>query len=439
MTEHTFSVTQMRDAIKQVMDGGHSVFSPSGSKMWLGCAGSLIPNIFAPDDSGVDAAYGTVGHMVGETWLRSGVKPKHLIGTRHFVQAGEWGYLITVDEVMMDYVKRYVDWCKNLPGDHYVETRVDFSQLTPIPNQGGTADHAACTFQRMVITDLKMGKGVRVYAKENSQALLYALGFFYEWDWLYDFQEFVIRIAQPRLDVFEEWTVDRAYLLAFAEYVKVRAAAAWVQNAPRTPSAESCQWCRVQGTCAAKAKVVFDMTEGVFPDVTAEVTAEEMTEFRSVLDVKGAPDAPNAATLTTLELEKLYAWRGTVERFFKKVSEELETRARNGVPLKMQKLVEGRSFRAWRDKNGAVRKLVALGLKQSDLVTEEVASPAKVEDMLRAAGYKTKDLPDVLESLVFRPPGKATLAPIADRRPAITDKTESVFGDTTLTLEIEEI
>jgi hypothetical protein len=429
MTEHTFSVAEMRAAIQRVMDGGHSVFSPSGSKMWLGCAGSLIPNLFAPDDSGRDAAYGTVGHMVGEEWLKTGMRPKYLLGRREFVQAGEWGYLIDIDETMFEYVKRYVDWCKNLPGDHYVETRVDFSRLTPIPNQGGTADHAACTYQRMVITDLKMGKGVRVYAKENSQALLYALGFFYEWDWLYDFQEFVIRIAQPRLDVFEEWVVDRKYLLSFAEYVKERAAAAWVQNAPRTPSAEACQWCRVQSTCAAKAKVLIDLTGGAFDDLAPEVTQEEIDGFREALAEDLVPSPVDPAKLTTLELERLYGWRGTVERFFKKVGEELEQRARDGVKLKLHKTVEGRSFRTFRDKNKAVEKLVALGLDRDDIVTEEVASPARVEELLMAEGYKKKDIPELLDGLIFKPPGKATLASIKDSRPALNVKYDDAFSE----------
>lgn len=432
MTEHTFSVAEMRAAIQRVMDGGHSVFSPSGSPMWLGCSGSLIPNLFAQDDSGEDAAYGTVGHMVGELWLKTGMRPSHLVGTKQFVQAGEWGYLIEIDDAMLAHVKMYVDWCKNLPGSHFTETRVDFSQLTPIPNQGGTADHAACTWQRMVITDLKMGKGVRVYAKENSQALLYALGFFYAWDWLYDFQEIVVRIAQPRLDIYDEWTVDRAYLLKFAEYVRERAAAAWVQNAPRTPSAKACQWCRVQATCAAKAKAVIDLSEGVFPDLDdMTVTADQMSDFRDSLVDQEAPNVASIATLTTYEMEKLLEWRGTVERFFKKVAEELEQRARNGVPLKLHKTVEGRSFRVFRNKQDTVKRLVALGLKREKLLVEELASPAKVEELLKAEGYKVREIDELLEPLVFKPPGKATLAPMKDSRPALGDKTDGVFGDLT--------
>jgi len=432
VADHVVKLDGIKAAMRAVEENGHSVFSPSGSKMWLNCAGSLIPNLLAPDDAGEDAAYGTVGHMVGETWLRERRRPTHLLGRTWWVDGEGFGFFITVDEVMVDYVKRYVDWCKNLPGDHFVETRVDISQLTPIPNQKGTADHCACMPGRLVITDLKMGKGVRVYAKGNTQALLYALGFFFEWDWFYDFQEIVIRIAQPRLDVFEEWTVSREYLLEFAEYVKVRAAAAWMQNAPRTPSEEACQWCKVQATCAAKAKLLCDMTEGIFPDTTRETTVEEMADFRSTLVEKESLDVVRATTLTTLELEKLYSWRGSVERFFKKVGEELEERAKAGHPLKLQKFVAGRSFRSWRDRKRAVDALLSLGLKRQDILVEEMASPAQVEDLLVKAKHKRADIPKLLNGLIFSTPGKATLASINDPRPSIVDITEDVFGDTTL-------
>lgn len=420
----------MRAAIKAVTDGGHSVFSPSGSKMWLGCAGSLIPNLFAPDDSGEDAAYGTVGHMVAETWLKSRKKPLHLLGTKHWIEAGDWGFHILVDEVMMDHVHRYVSWCEMLPGSHYVETRVDFSQLTPIPNQGGTADHCACTYQRMVITDLKMGKGIHVYAKENSQALLYALGFFYEWDWLYDFQEIEIRIAQPRRDNMDVWIVSREYLLAFAEYVKKRAHAAWQQNAPRTPSEDACQWCRVVATCAAHAKVLIDASGGAFDDIGDTVGAHAMREFREkMMAADDTLDTVDAATLTTEELDKLYAWRGGVERFWKKVCAELSRRAADGAKLKRWKLVEGRTHRVFRDEKAAAERLIELGCKKSDVMKTAVPSPAQAEELLRKAGYKSKELPDLMKGMTFSPPGKPSLASVKDKRQSLEDVSADAFSD----------
>lgn len=399
--------------------------------MWLNCAGSLIPNLFAPDDSGEDAAYGTVGHMVGETWLKAGEKPVHLLGTKHWVEAGDWGFHIEVDEEMMHHVERYVNWVRFLPGEHYVETRVDFSVLTPIPNQGGTADHVACMPRRMVITDLKMGKGVHVYAEDNTQALLYAVGFFLEWDWFYDFQEFEIRIAQPRRDNMDVWIVDRAYLLKFMEYVKVRAAAAWVQNAPRSPSSEACQWCKVSATCAANAKFLIEMTEGIFPDLSDDVTEPEMLEFKQQLDEREDLVAAKPIDLSTKQLGKLLQWEGTVDRFFKSVREELFKRSQNGDRSPLWKVGEGRSHRVFRNKEAVAKALVGAGCKKSDVYLEDVPSPAQAEVLLRKAGMARKDIPEFLDRYVFRPPGKATLVSAKDRRPEIVDDTSDVFGDTT--------
>ena len=422
----------MRAAIKAVTEGGHSVFSPSGSKMWLNCAGSLIPNLFAPDDSGEDAAYGTVGHSVGERWLKTGVKPIDMIGRRPWVEAGDWGYQITIDEDMLDHVERYVRWVKFLPGHHFVETRVDFSVLTPIPNQGGTADHVACTWQRMVITDLKMGKGVHVYAKNNTQALLYAVGFFLEWDWLYDFQEFEIRIAQPRRDNMDVWIVDRAFLLKFMEKVKVRAAAAWIQNAPRSPSSEACQWCRVSATCAAYAKFMVEMTEGVFPDLSDSVSTEEMEDFKQQLDEREELMPAKPTELSTLQLGKLKKWRGSIERFFNNIDAELFRRTQGGDASPLWRIAESRSHRVFRNPKRVGQALVAAGVAPKDVFIETVPSPAQAEVLLRKAGMARKDIPEYLDEHVFRPPGKATLVSADDRRPAMVDITSDVFGDTTV-------
>lgn len=398
--------------------------------MWLNCSGSLIPNIFAPDDSGIEAAYGTVGHGVGEKWLKEKRKPIELIGTRQIVINGGVPYDIEIDEIMMDHVQRYVDWCEFLPGQHFVETKVYFSQLTPIPDQGGTADNVACTYQRMVITDLKLGKGVMVASENNTQAKLYALGFFYAWDWLYDFQEFVIRIAQPRMANFDEVIVTRAELMAFAEYVKERAALAWKPNAPRSPSVEACQWCRVKSTCAAGAKVVFDMTMGAFDDLGAEVSDEDIGDFRRSIDTMRDVPVADVATMSTGEMAKLYAFRGQVEKFWKGLATELARRAIVvGEKVEGWKVVEGRSRRVFRSRAATVAQLIELGCKKSDVLKEELCSPAEAERLLQLAGHRRKDLPDLLEELVRRPPGSPTLAPVSDKRQALGDMTADAFAD----------
>lgn len=431
MSEHIFHLSDMRAAMKRIEEGGHSVFSPSGSKTWLNCAGALIPGIFAPDDSGPEAAYGTVAHSIAEEWLKTGIRPQHHVGTWRWIDAADWGFKVDIDDEMLDYVAEYIDRCEWLPGDHFVETKVYFSQLTPIPNQGGTADHVACSPGLMTITDLKMGKGVHVYAEKNTQALLYALGFFYEWDHKYHFQKFVIRINQPRRDNFDEWIVDRAYLLKFAEKVKKRAAAAWKQNAPRTPSKDACQWCRVKSTCTALAKSMIDMTEGAFDDLLEPVTRSDMVEFKATMETRDAPVMPDPAVLSTADLARLYGFRGTIEKFFSAVEGELFKRANGREHVPGYKLVEGRAFRTFSNPKLAGERLIErFGLNRDDVFVTEVASPAQMEVLLRKNGIKGKKaLEAALDGLIFRPPGKPTLAPDQDRRTAISDVSGDAFSD----------
>lgn len=436
MTEHSIRIVDL-DALAKDR-GSHSSFAPSSSAMWIGCSGSLIPHLLAPDSAGREAAEGTVAHGVGELWLKSGKKPTHLIGTTEWVEEGDWGFLIEIDEVMLEYVQSYVDWCSLLPGDHYVEQRVYFSQITPIPNQGGTADHVACRLHRMIITDLKYGKGVMVYAVDNTQALLYALGFFYEWDWLYDFQVIEIRIAQPRLDHFDTWIVTREELLAFAEFAKKRAYAAWKLDAPRTPSAKACQWCNVKSTCAAVAKLSVDLMAAAFDVIDGEFTIDELSEFKDELTFATEPAFAKVATLSTSDLELLHGYRRMVEAFWKSMEQELYHRAIAGEPLKTLKLVESRSRRAYRNQAKAGRKLIELGCREADVWTREIASPAEAEKLLRKAGHRTKDLPDLLADVVFKPVGKPTLAPISDRRAALVDLSGIAFDDLTETRETED-
>lgn len=415
----------------------HSAFSASGSAMWLNCAGSLIPNLLLPDESGPDAAYGTVAHMVAEIWLRDGHRPDYLVGTNEFIESGNWGYLIDIDEEMLDYVQQCIDWVDLLPGEIYYERRVDFSPITPIPNQGGTADFLALTLKKMIITDWKFGQGVTVYAEKNSQGLLYGLGAFYEFDHIYHFEEIEIRIAQPRLNHFDTWTITRAELLEFAEYAKFRAKLAWDVNAPRSPSEKACMWCKVKD-CAAQAKLNMDLLAGVFTDLDQPLDIKTLDDFKFDLDLMIDPKLAQASSLTTAELAKLAGYRKMAERWWKSVANELYRRAIGGEKVPDYKLVESRSRRVFRSPKATAAHLMSLGLERDQVYTQTMASPNQAEELLKGLGYRTKELPDLLDAYIFKPPGKATLVPNYDKRQSLDDLADSVFEDVSDEPEIED-
>lgn len=427
MTEHSINLTTLAESLK---NGDHSIFSASGSGLWMNCAGGLLANLLAPDNSGAEAAEGTVAHGVGEQWLKTKKKPKHLVGTKQHVVNGGVSYEIEITDEMLNYVQEYFDMCDWLPGQHFIETKVYYSEITPIDKQGGTADHVACSYQRMVLTDLKYGKGVYVEVMNNPQLWLYALGFFYEYDWLYDFQEIEMRVCQPRMGNFGKQTITRAELLAFAETAKVAAHAAWKLDAPRTPGAKQCQFCKVASKCAANFSMQVELTAGVFDAIDEPVTQEDVIALKDRIEFQQIASHIEPFELTTEEMASVYQYRSLFEGWWKKLHNELNIRAARGERIPGMKLVEGRKRRVVRDHRVALLTLeMDYDIPRSELIQEEFASPAEIERLLRKHGVRPKDMASILEPLVHKPRGKATLVSETDRRDAIVDLTEDVFDN----------
>lgn len=445
MTEH--NLLTLDDVAKRAA-AGHSAFSPSSSKMWLTCSGSLIPNILANDDTSKEAAEGTVAHSVAERWLTKGRKAAHkLIGTTKTVD----GWAIEITEEMLGYVAHYVQWVQEIEQEaeeYLTETRVDFSDLTPIPDQGGTADHIAIVNKsfsgrgpyKIVVTDLKYGKGVRVYAEGNTQGLLYAYGAWRKFAGKYNIVEIEIRIAHPRLsEGFTTWTIPTEQLLDFADLVKVRAKLAWRFDAERTPSEAGCQWCRVQSTCAAAYKHLSEVTSGVFDDDEDEdepraYSRKDQEEAAADLDdeLGEEPFKPfNPVKLSTKALAKALRYRKMMEKFFNSVEAELLDRAisrEEDVPG--WKLVEGRTIRRWPDNEVHVfKRLRRLGLHEDAIYDQAIISPAQAETKLVVKTGLSKDAAaKVINALAIKPPGKKSLVRISDsRRPLASDG--DIFDD----------
>ena len=107
--------------------------------------------------------------------------------------------------------------------------------------------------------------------------------------------------------------------------------------------------------------------------------------------------------------------------------DELDRRAAHGEKIPGYKIVEDRSHRKFISEAKARDHLLSLGLKRTDIIDESLVSPAKAEKLLRKAGHPNKDLPELLQGLVIKPPGRATLAPLSDKRPEVEDVSAVVF------------
>lgn len=411
---------------------GHSVFGPSSSAMWLYCAKSLIANMLEPDRSSFEAVEGTVAHGIAEQWQKSGKRPKHLIGTTiEHVENGETFY-VEVTHSMMDFIEEYVDWCRDLDGDHYVETRVWFSEYTPIPNQGGTADHAACCPGKLVITDFKYGKGVDVHAEGNTQGLMYALGFFLLYDAQYHFEEIVIRICQPRLGIYETWTVSREYLLEFAEFLRERAAKAWNLNAPMRVTPKGCMWCKIKGRCPAMLRTMDALVEGRFADLDKEYSSEEIADLLASFENGKYRVTPMSTDrLTPKQMAKILPYRRLIESFFKSLDEHAERLALQGTEIPGHKLVESRSYRSFKNEDRAAETLRLIGLDDGEIFETSMRSPAQIEEAIREKfpHYPKKFIPLLIESDIDRPRGRPTLVLLSDKRPVFNGEFDDMALD----------
>lgn len=420
------------DALYQQFAGGdHSIFSPSASARWLNCPGSLIPNLLAPDDTGIFAAEGTVAHAIAEEWMVTGKKPKHRIGTVEWIENGTDWFEIRVDRAMMIYVEEYVDWCLMTPGEKFFESRVDFSMLTPVPNQKGTLDFASIHRRTLYIRDLKFGKGVPVDVVKNTQLLMYAYAKYMEIRDFYDIDKIVLGIAQPRLDYMQEWELTVEELLGFGEMVKVKARAAWNLDAPRVAGQKQCSFCRVRSTCPALAAMAQSVTNLWFPeDDEFRLTAKQAKSLKEDID-DGIyhVDLRPPMELNNAQLAKVLNYRKPIENWFKSLYVELQRRAMMGQPIPGYKLVEGKNFRDFRDPGEAEEALIDAGLDEDQIWKTEMISPAGAEEALMQGGYKRKELPGILDKLISTTKGATSLVPETDKRPAINNDYKSAMND----------
>lgn len=451
-------------------NAAHSVFAPSSAAGWLTCADYILANINLPDDAGEDAAYGTVGHEVAEEWLlRIGdlrqsdddpiteemiaeTWPHYLVGTVRKIKEPSGEFAIEIDEEMLAYVSQYIARCASMPGKHLVEQRGDFSVLTPIPNQKGTADFIAMEPGVLRVRDLKMGVSPRnrVDAAEfrddpravidgrfngNPQALIYAIAQFLAWDDVYKFQRIIIYIDQPRLDHFDEWETTREELISFMAFVKERAHLAWAKNRTRTPSEKGCKWCKARRTCPAFVNFIQDAYDDVFDDMDdvplnsgRSVTVAEMAAASEEFVSGEPPSPPDAASLSTEALTRIYMMKSTVEGFLGDVMQELMNRISRGQEVPGLKLVPGRlGRREWVQKDDAnktwtMNNFELLGLEHDDIYELKTRSPAGIQERLKMRfKMKNKVAESAISDLVTRKPGKETLVLAHDPRVELED------------------
>lgn len=167
---------------------GHARLSPSGSKKWMACPGSITLESLVPNKSTTYSDEGTACHEIAATCLTGGGQAADHVGAYVKVNGpGEPERKVRFTAEMAELTQQYVDDIRRLRvgGVLWVEQRVDFSSWVDVPEQFGTADAVILrpaegapegTGFELQIHDAKFGR-TPVAVENNSQLMLYALGF----------------------------------------------------------------------------------------------------------------------------------------------------------------------------------------------------------------------------------------------------------------------
>ena len=369
----------------------HARLSASGAHRWMACPGSVALEEEIPESTSDFAEHGTAAHELAERCLIDDVQADHF--------AGQLFNGFEADNEMVEAVQVYLDYVRALPGTRFVEQRVDFSPW--VPDGFGTCDYLVIDGNKATVVDLKYGRGVRVDAERNPQAMLYALGAMNDYEYLFDeIEAFNLVIVQPRLDHISEWEVSRDELLLFGEEAKARAEEVSKEKAPLHPGETQCKFCRVKGTCRALAEHNLSLISEGFSSIEEPLKLRDVTRLTN----------QDISTILP-KIKQVTDWVRAVEAY---AHAELE----QGHEVPGYKLVEGISKRAWRDEEEAEKALRDIKLRVADILTKKLVSPAQVEKLL---GKKHP----LLAKHVIKPAGKPVIATESDKRPAIiTDVTD---------------
>lgn len=383
-------------------DIAHSPLGPSSASRWLNCPGSVLATADLPDTESEFSREGTQAHEIAELCRIEDVSAATYLGPRGKTLANPE----LVNPEMVEGVQRFLDYVNAQQGDALNESRVHYGNW--VPNGFGTLDAAALRPGEADVTDLKYGKGVQVFAADNAQLKLYALGIYADWDWLYQFKQFHLHVFQPRLDHIDSWSISVEDLLAWANTeVRPGALRALVPGAAFNPGSW-CQFCKIRGTCRVRAESVFKQVIGEF---------DSLEEAALKPPRVGLSNAEVAVVLTALPAIK--SWCKDIEKHA--ASEVMQGRAVGDF-----KFVEGRGKRDWAlTEDELVVVWQRAGIPTKDMYGDPpLLSVPKAEKVIGK-----KHALWVVEGLVAKSAGKPVLVPGSDPRKPVVLDAKVEFGE----------
>ncbi len=360
----------------------HAVLSASGSHRWLNCTPSARLELEFENTGSEAAREGTAAHALCEHKLKRALHMR----SRRPVSDYDSDEMEECTDAYVDFVMEQYEAAKQVCKDPVVliEQRLDFSCY--VPDGFGTGDCLIISDDRLHIIDFKYGMGVLVEAENNPQMKLYALGALALYDALYDIREVSMTIFQPRRESVSTWTIPVEDLKAWAENeLKPRAKMAYDGEGEYLPG-EWCTFCRAAVRCRARAEEKLKLAQ---------------TEFRM------------PPLLTDAEIEDILAVLPDLTKWANEITTyALDAALNHGKEWNGFKVVEGRSVRKYRDEAAVAEAAKEAGYK--DIYRQSLIPLTEMQRLMGKDRFEA-----ILGGLITKAPGKPTLVPKSDRRPAM--------------------
>lgn len=375
---------QKVNCVKDTREAGlcHTILSASGAHRWLNCNKSARLELEFENQESTAAAQGTAAHNLCEHKLK---KALHIRNKRPVSEFND-DEMEEHSDAYVEYVLEQLDEVKKTCKDPLVliEERLDFSCY--VPEGFGTGDTIIIGDKSLHIIDMKYGQGILVYAEENPQMKLYALGALEAYESLYDIEEVTLHLFQPRRENVSAWTISVDDLKKWTENdLKPKAKLAFEGEGEYLPG-DWCTFCRAAVKCRARAEEKLKLAQSEFklPPLLSDTEIEEILS----------------------KLSDLTKWANEIMAY------ATDAAVNHGKDWSGFKVVEGRSNRKYKDEDKVADVAKANGYK--DIYRQSLITLTEMEKLMG----KTK-LKEVLGDLIIKPKGRPTLVPLSDKRQAL--------------------
>lgn len=366
----------------------HALLAPSAATRWIHCTPSARVAEHEPEESSDFAKEGTLAHLIGETILKS---PEKRLSK---MQIWAFSKMQFYSDSMLRYSEDYAAYVmeKFRPGRFlFVENKLDLTDY--IEEGSGTGDAAIIAVNdpefnydgdTLYTFDYKFGKGVPVFAENNTQQKIYALGYLAEHGRWFNIKRVVMHIFQPRIVNNSDWAITVPQLLKWAVNDLMPKAKMAFAGEGEFIAGPHCQFCKVQHKCRALA------------DYNRELARLEFSDY---------------AMLDDQEILNIFAQRSLFENWIKALSEYVTAEGIKGKKWPGYKIVESKASRRYKDETELVRILRANNF--TDYLKEpQLKGLEEMETTLGSDNFIKYVVPQLI-----KPRGKPTLAPESDKRP----------------------